>query len=95
MIENRDRDVIGQVLDCLSIPKKTVTDSVNSPLHYKEGGIETIDMIEAKLSLEEFKGYLKGNVFKYLSRAKHKGFEAEDYEKAQWYLNRLVNGKKL
>jgi hypothetical protein len=65
-------------------------DPVNHPDHYTVGGIETIDFIEAKLSPEEFAGYCKGNIIKYLSRGRHKGTEAQDYQKAQWYCARLV-----
>lgn len=65
-------------------------DPVNSPPHYKVGGIEAIDYIQAKLSPEEFAGYCKGNIIKYLSRGRHKGTEAQDYQKAQWYCARLV-----
>jgi len=46
-------------------------DRIN-PKHYKTGGIETIDFIKAKLTDEQFKGYLAGNVIKYLSRFEHK-----------------------
>jgi len=60
-------------------------DKVNHPSHYKVGGIETIDFIEAK-SL----GYNLGNVVKYITRADHKGNKLEDLKKAQWYLNRAV-----
>ena len=66
-------------------------DAVNSPDHYKTGGVETIDFIEAKATKEELIGYLKFNVIKYLSRAKHKGHDLQDLKKAQWYLNRLVS----
>jgi hypothetical protein len=71
-------------------------DPVNSPSHYTAGGIETIDYLIAKFSGEELKGYLKGNVLKYLSRAGKKKDEQEDYLKAAWYLNKLneVLGKK-
>lgn len=65
-------------------------DMVNHPPHYKVGGIELIDFLQAKLTPEEFKGFLKGNALKYLSRANHKGEQGEDYKKGQWYLNRLV-----
>ena len=65
-------------------------DMVNSPPHYKVGGVETIDYIEAKLSPEEFAGYCKGNALKYVSRAGHKADAAEDTRKAIWYLNRLL-----
>lgn len=64
------------------------TDNVNHPAHYKVGGIETIDFLEAKLTPEEFRGYLRGNVLKYLSRAGNKGNYEEDMLKARWYLNR-------
>lgn len=61
-------------------------DNVNHPAHYKVGGIETIDFIEAK-SL----GYNLGNVVKYITRADHKGSLIEDLKKARWYLNREIS----
>jgi len=61
-------------------------DKVNSPSHYKVGGIETIDFIEAKQL-----GYHLGNVIKYISRADHKDDKLENLKKAQWYLNRIVS----
>jgi hypothetical protein len=61
------------------------TDMVNHPPHYKAGGIETIDFIEAKEL-----GYHLGNVVKYVSRADHKGNKLEDLKKAQWYLARAI-----
>lgn len=69
-----------------SSPKKEVKDNVNHPAHYKTGGIETIDFIEAK-SLS----YNLGNVVKYITRADHKGNCIEDLKKAQWYLNREIS----
>lgn len=63
--------------------------SVDHPPHYNAGGIECIDGLKAMLSREEFIGFLKGNVVKYLWRAKHKGKESEDARKAGWYLARL------
>lgn len=65
------------------------TDPVNHPAHYKVGGIETIDFIEAKKL-----GYNLGNVVKYLTRADHKGNRKQDLEKALWYLNREINSLK-
>jgi hypothetical protein len=73
-----------------SSPKKEklimTYDNVNHPSHYKTGGIETIDFIEAK-SLN----YNLGNVVKYITRADYKGNKIEDLKKAQWYLNREVS----
>jgi hypothetical protein len=64
-------------------------DLVNHPSHYTDGGIECIEAIEAQLSLEEYRGYLKGNIAKYVWREKHKG-GTESLKKAQWYLSRLL-----
>jgi hypothetical protein len=46
--------------------------------------------MQAKLTPDEFIGYLKGNVIKYTSRAGKKVDMKEDYAKAQWYMNRLL-----
>jgi hypothetical protein len=64
-------------------------DVVNHPPHYKVGGIEVIDFIKAKLTPEEFRGYLKGNVLKYTSRAGHKDDVTQDIGKLVWYANKL------
>ena len=61
-------------------------DPVNHPAHYKYGGIETIDFIEAKEL-----GYNLGNVVKYITRSDHKGNRKQDLEKALWYLKRELD----
>ena len=65
-------------------------DVVNHPDHYTEGGVEAIDVLEAKMSPMEFRAYLYGSVLKYVLRCKYKGKELEDLRKAMWYLNKLV-----
>jgi hypothetical protein len=65
-----------------------MTDQIN-PDHYRQGGIECIDAIEAALTPEEFRGYCKGNVIKYTWRERHKG-EAVSLAKGAWYLRRLL-----
>jgi len=67
-------------------------DNIN-PDHYKHGGIETIEYIRAKMTKEEFYGYLKGNALKYISR---EGLKSEkildkidDIKKAIWYLEQM------
>ena len=65
-------------------------DPVHSPIHYADGnGVECIEAIEASMSMEEFKGFLKGNVQKYVWRYAQKN-GAEDLKKAKWYLERLI-----
>jgi hypothetical protein len=71
--------------EVLPVPEVPTVDNVNHPPHYKTGGMETIDFIEAKDL-----GYHLGNVIKYVTRAKHKGNELEDLKKAQWYLERAI-----
>ncbi len=67
-------------------------DPVNSPPHYRQGGVECIDAIRAALTEEEFRGYCKGNALKYIWRERHKG-GAESLAKAEWYLKKLVGNK--
>ena len=62
-----------------------MNDNVNHPAHYTQGGIECIEAIRASMTHEAFKGYLKGNVIKYMWRYEHKG-GLESLQKAQWYL---------
>ena len=67
-----------------------MSDLINHPPHYTAGdGIECIDAIQAALTPEEFRGYCKGNVLKYVWREQHKG-GSESLSKAQWYLARLL-----
>ena len=66
-------------------PKKDAT----NPSYYDRGGIKSMDFLEAYLSPEEFKGFLKGNAMKYLIRAEFKNGD-EDYKKANWYTNKLM-----
>lgn len=68
-------------------------DKVNHPNHYTSGKIEVIDFIKDQLTDEEFRGYIKGNLLKYISRERHKNGD-EDLKKAQFYLNFLINGGK-
>ena len=71
-------------------------DPVNSPAHYADtdGGIECIEAIEASMSTEEFKGFLKGNVQKYVWRYSQKN-GSEDLKKAKWYLERLISIREM
>lgn len=56
-----------------------MVDLVNRPPHYLQGGIETIDVIESRLTKEEFVGYLKGCKMKYDLRYPFKGAFAQDF----------------
>ena len=71
---------------------RVIPDSVNKPLHYNYGKVETIDYIMQVCAL--YPGHqaaLVANVIKYVSRAPMKGDKEKDLKKAQWYLNRLID----
>jgi hypothetical protein len=67
----------------------SVLDLINHPPHYTSGGIEVIDYIDAKFTKEQLKGFLLGNIIKYISRHPHKG-GLSDLKKANWYLDKLI-----
>lgn len=65
-----------------------MSDPVNKPVHYNVGGIEAIEAIMAATN-EQAEGYLQGNIMKYIWRYRYKN-GLEDLQKAQWYLNKLI-----
>lgn len=82
--------VVGDdVLTCVraDCPQKTEPppDPVN-PSHYRQGGVEAIDVIEA-YGL----GFATGNAVKYILRYRFKGHPLEDLRKARWYLDRRIS----
>lgn len=46
--------------------RQTCSDMVAHPPHYTQGSVECIEAIEAALGKEQFRGYLRGNILKYL-----------------------------
>ena len=62
--------------------------NVDHRLHYNQGSKETIEILKDFLTEDEFKGFLKGNVLKYMHRYKFKN-GMEDLNKASWYLDKL------
>lgn len=64
-------------------------DNVNHPSHYTQGKLEVIAIMEDQLTTEEYRGYIKGQVLKYITRERTKN-GLEDLKKAAWYLNRLI-----
>ena len=63
-------------------------DAVSHPNHYTSGGIECIHAIKSALTEEEFRGYVKGNVLKYVWRERLKNGD-EDLKKAATYIKFL------
>jgi len=69
---------------------KTYGDDVDSPFHYNNGSVECIDAIEAASTKEEFEGYVRANVLKYVWRFRYKD-KIKDLRKARWYLDKLID----
>ncbi len=63
-------------------------------MYYDEGGIETFEILKAKLTPEQYEGFLLGNVIKYSTRLNHKGQMGSDAKKLKNYsimLEEFVN----
>lgn len=93
------RDILGEYDAGHSTASEPATEPATGdaidPDHYKVGGIETIDYMRAKSTPEEFEGYLRLSALKYLSRVGHKNGDhdaarAEEYKKARWFIDRLI-----
>ena len=83
-----DLDLI-EVVETTTPPKSRKRDMVNNPIHYGTGDIECIDYIQDFLTEEEYIGYLRGNIAKYLHRWRYKN-GLEDLKKSEWYGAKLI-----
>ena len=69
------------------------TVSPERPGHYNQGEVECITAIRSSMTLDEYCGFLKGNVEKYVWRYKNKG-GISDLQKASVYLTWLLEAEK-
>lgn len=56
--------------------------------HYTKLKVQPWAAMESWMSPDEFKGFLRGNVIKYMGR--NKDNQLEDWQKAQHYLDKLI-----
>ena len=61
----------------------------NNNQHYKECLIEPFYLMADLLTVDEFIGFLKGNLIKYAMRAPFKGESEKDLEKYKYYSSLL------
>jgi len=74
------------------ITPKEPKEEVNHPAHYTKGDQEVIEIIRDQCTpVNGYRGFLMGNVIKYVCRHPHKGTPGLDLEKAEFYLKRLVD----
>lgn len=82
-------DMITELRNYLVNQQTEPTNDVANQGHYKNQGIEPIDYMRSTFTQDEFRGFLRGNVTKYLARHKDKN-GLEDLKKAQVYLGWLI-----
>jgi len=58
--------------------------------HYTSKSVQPWEAMESWMSEEAFKGYIWGNVIKYMARWEDKG-GVEDLKKAKHYLDKLIS----
>ena len=57
--------------------------------HYTSKSVQPWQAMESWMSEEQFKGFLRGNVIKYVARYDEKGGKT-DLQKAKHYLDKLI-----
>ena len=62
-----------------------MADMVKNPKHYQLMGQETITIIAASMTLDEWRGYCRGNAIKYRLRLGKKDSVEQDLGKAMFY----------
>lgn len=62
---------------------------VNSPKHYNQYDVETIDMMERIWGIEKTITFCELNAFKYRMRLGFKDEMEQDFKKEQWYLSKV------
>ena len=67
-------------------------------MHYQVGRIQPIELMQDVMTPEQLKGFLRGNIMKYVLRLGHKDDELKEAEKIKAYASMLVdllNGKTI
>ena len=84
-LNNRKTSDVQKAIDCI----ESIKSAVDKPTHYTSGAVECIDAIRSALSPDEFRGYCKGNIMKYVWRERLKN-QDQDLQKAAKYLEWLI-----
>lgn len=64
-------------------------EAIDHPKHYNNYSVEVIDMMEKIYGKDKTIIFCELNAFKYRMRMGTKGNMQEDFEKEQWYLNKI------
>lgn len=69
-------------------------DAVDKPEHYHKNGLDPLTVMGQTFTREEYVGFAKGNVLKYVMRYKEKN-GLEDLKKARFYLEELIEWESV
>lgn len=93
-IERGECVAIKDLLTTKGLDNKNNYDDVHNPKHYKlESGWDGKDVMRLLLTKEEYKGWMKGNAYKYLMREGKKDDAIKDLRKAQEYIEFMIEEK--
>ncbi len=84
---------LDELINFLSTTDEVSEEHVK-PAYYKNQNIETIDIIEDQLTPNELEGFYQGMVIRYICRSTYKNHNLDDFIKAKYYLDRLINKLK-
>lgn len=71
-----------------------MSEQITHPTHYNRGAIEVIDAMKA-MSLEEYRGFLRGNALKYIYRMGSKDDAYIEACKAKYYIDWLTESYEV
>lgn len=84
----RNYEIMMEAEKMAVVRRRSTSDAIN-PSHYKQAGVECIDVILQTQGAEYTKGFCLCNAMKYLYRHNNKNGD-EDIKKAAWYLNKYL-----
>ena len=65
-------------------------DEITKPKHYTQGKVECLDAIDSMLKDSSRIDFYRTQIVKYMWRLRDKGSPLRDAQKAQFYLDRLI-----
>ena len=65
-------------------------DEIDKPKHYTQGKVECLDAIDSMFEESSRIDFYRSQIVKYMWRLRDKGSPLKDAQKAQFYLDRLI-----
>ena len=87
--KNNGNQIAREKAKVIGKPKKAPAKLPKKSGYYDAGGLSTLDIMQAKLTPEQYKGFLLGCIIKYSCRLNHKGQDVSDSDKTAVYAGLL------